>query len=517
MSIGKKLLLSFGAMAALFAILALISLSGFRSLSLRFGQLAEVDVKNLELIEQFDTAVQTMRLENRGVLLYSETHQPAKLDTAKQAFQKALTNGRSTLNQLTPLLVTEQGRTLAAEAKKDIDLYDDACRETTRLLDAGQFEEATAYSAKYSIPVGVRTSQIGPEISRLIVTTVEQNRREVASQESSTRWTTVFLVLFASLAAVLVFGVIRRVNSQLRELAGDLAAGSEQTASAAFQVSSSSQTLAQGASEQAASLEETSSSTVEISSMTQRNAENSKESAKFMVSMASQIGEGNRKLNDMVASMKEINNSSEKISKIIKTIDDIAFQTNILALNAAVEAARAGEAGMGFAVVADEVRNLAQRCAQAAKETASLIEESVSKSQDGAHKLDGVAKAIGAITADADNVKTLVDEVSLSSQEQARGLEQISKAISQMEQLTQKTAATAEESASAGEQLSAQSETLRSCARRLAMLVGGESAVNVEGPEIAYGTSRNIAPKKIESNKKPIASPRMSEDWVSQA
>ena len=141
-------------------------------------------------------------------------------------------------------------------------------------------------------------------------------------------------------------------------------------------------------------------------------------------------------------------------------IDEIAFQTNILALNAAVEAARAGEAGMGFAVVADEVRNLAQRCAQAAKDTASLIEESIAKSNDGKSKVDQVAAAIREITEESTTIKTLVDEVNLGSQEQARGMEQIGKAITQMEQVTQKTAANAEESASAAEELNAQSESL---------------------------------------------------------
>src|SRR5262249_23710804 len=159
--------------------------------------------------------------------------------------------------------------------------------------------------------------------------------------------------------------------------------------------------------------------------------------------------------------MGEIKTSSDKISKIIKTIDEIAFQTNILALNAAVEAARAGEAGMGFAVVADEVRNLAQRCAQAAKDTAALIEESIAKSNGGKAKVDQVAEAIRAGTQEAAKVKTLVDEVNLSSQEQARGIEQVGKAIIQMEQVTQKTAANAEESASAAEELTAQSETLK--------------------------------------------------------
>ncbi|MCC6391421.1 MAG: methyl-accepting chemotaxis protein, partial [Bryobacterales bacterium] len=174
-----------------------------------------------------------------------------------------------------------------------------------------------------------------------------------------------------------------------------------------------------------------------------------------------------------VVAMGEINTQSDKISKIIKVIDEIAFQTNILALNAAVEAARAGEAGMGFAVVADEVRNLAQRCAQAAKDTASLIEESIAKSNDGKVKVDQVASMIRAITEESAKVKTLVDEVNLGSQEQTRGIEQIGKAIIQMEQVTQKTAANAEESASAAEELNAQSETLKDVVERLAAMVGG--------------------------------------------
>ena len=174
----------------------------------------------------------------------------------------------------------------------------------------------------------------------------------------------------------------------------------------------------------------------------------------------------------MVTAMGEINTSSDKIAKIINVIDEIAFQTTILALNAAVEAARAGAAGMDFAVVADEVRSLAQRSAQAGKDTAGLIEESISKSSEGRVKVDQVAAAIRSVTVQSLNVKTLVDPINLGSQEQARGLEQVSRAIVHMEKLTQSTAATAEETASASEELTSQSEAMKEVVARLSMMVG---------------------------------------------
>jgi methyl-accepting chemotaxis protein len=186
------------------------------------------------------------------------------------------------------------------------------------------------------------------------------------------------------------------------------------------------------------------------------------------------VEDANGSLRQMISSMAEINASSEKISKIIRVIDEIAFQTNILALNAAVEAARAGEAGMGFAVVADEVRNLAHRSAQAAKDTAALIEESIAKTAEGGQKLNLVAKSIQQITGSAAQVKSLIDEIEAGSHEQARGIEQITGAVTEMEQVTQRSAASAQQSAAASEELAAQARRLTESIDRLGEIVGEE-------------------------------------------
>lgn len=303
-------------------------------------------------------------------------------------------------------------------------------------------------------------------------------------------WIWILLAISAIAGVGLAWFVVRGVNSVLGRAVTELADGAEEISSAAGQVSTSSQSLAQGTSEQAAALEETSASSEEISSMTRKNAENSRLAADLMGEVDAKVRLGNQNLDQMVISMRDINTSSDKISKIIKVIDEIAFQTNILALNAAVEAARAGEAGMGFAVVADEVRNLAQRSAQAAKDTAVLIEESINNSNEGSQKLDRVADVIRSITESASQVKTLVDEVKVGSEEQARGIQEIAKAISQMEQVTQNAAASAEESASASEELAAQSTALKDVMSRLERLVGASSESRTARYKPASRTAR---------------------------
>jgi methyl-accepting chemotaxis protein len=239
--------------------------------------------------------------------------------------------------------------------------------------------------------------------------------------------------------------------------------------------------MAEGASEQAASIEESSSSLEELSSMTRRNAENAQQANSLAKEARVAAEKGAGDMQEMTGAMGAIKSSSDDVAKILKTIDEIAFQTNILALNAAVEAARAGEAGMGFAVVAEEVRNLAQRSAQAAKETAAKIEAAITNTAGGVRISEKVAHTLGEIVTKARQVDELAAEVANASREQASGITQINTAVGQMDKVTQSNAANAEESAAAAQELNAQAGILRQVVTQLAELVGTDANAAVAG------------------------------------
>jgi methyl-accepting chemotaxis protein len=342
----------------------------------------------------------------------------------------------------------------------------------------GTFTDAMQRNSR---AVAATTEQLKQAIDKMREQLAAGLRDELATQvrgSATQRWVNiiVFLVSLAAAACVVYFAIRRGVIGVLHQSIATLRDGTGRIVTSAGHVGALSQQLSQGATEQAASLEETSAAMEEMASMTRKNAENSAQAAAFMAEADRMVKSANAALDQLVASMAGIQASSDKVAKIIKTIDEIAFQTNILSLNAAVEAARAGDAGMGFAVVADEVRRLAQQSAQAAKDTAALIEEARGKAQDGNAKVQAVGTAIAAVTGSSARVRGLVDEISTASREQAQGISQVTLAISQMEQVTQTTAATAEEGAAASEELNTEATVSRQFVDELERMMGGAAA-----------------------------------------
>ncbi|MFN7935727.1 MAG: methyl-accepting chemotaxis protein [Bryobacteraceae bacterium] len=283
-------------------------------------------------------------------------------------------------------------------------------------------------------------------------------------------WLCGLLLAASALTAFLISGFVGR---RLAALAETLSSASDQIADASNRTSASSRSLAANATQQAASLQETAASTQQISAMANSNGQHSEQAATLVQQSQTQLSAVVQSLDQTVAAIDAIDTSSGKISRIIKTIDDIAFQTNILALNAAVEAARAGEAGMGFSVVAGEVGNLAHRCAQAARDTASLIEGSIALSHDGKTKVTQVAQNVRLLVASSGELKELVQEVRQGSHQQSEGVTQIAQAITQMDRSTQTAAAGAQQGAEAATDLAHQAEDLRDLVRSLHAAISG--------------------------------------------
>jgi methyl-accepting chemotaxis protein len=371
--------------------------------------------------------------------------------------------------------------------KLDASLKDEAktkllgqLQETAQLYRDGIDKVVAGQQARAKI-LAETINRVAPEFTASVarvknsVHTYQSELESRTQEEQKRNELVVFIITTIGVAAgaLAAWLITRGVTRRITEVAARLATESDKTASAAQQVSQASQSMANGASQQAASLEETSSSLHEMASMTTRNSDNA-QNAKTLANQARQTADaGAIDMEQMKTAMAAIKGSSTEISKIIKTIDEIAFQTNILALNAAVEAARAGEAGLGFAVVADEVRNLAQRCAGAAKETADKISASTEKSEQGARISEKMASNLAAIVDKTRQLDERIAEIAQSSHEQSEGIGQLNSAVASMDKITQENAALAEESSASAEELKSQAEQVRLAVAELMRMAKG--------------------------------------------
>lgn len=322
------------------------------------------------------------------------------------------------------------------------------------------------------------------------------------------------VVTVSMVLLVLLIGLFmsRSITKVLGGIITGLRTSSQELNSASMQVSDASQSLAQGSAEQAASLEESSASLEEMSSMTRQNAEAAGQANELSNESQQVLGKANQAMDQLTKSMEEMRQAGEETSKIIKTIDEIAFQTNLLALNAAVEAARAGEAGAGFAVVADEVRNLAMRAAEAAKNTADLIEGSVNNIKHGSDIVSNTNQAFGEVSSTSHKVSELVADIAAASTEQAQGIEQINKAVTDMDSVTQRVAAGAEQTAAAAQELNSQAITMDSIVTELTNLVGQDNKSRKSNGAQDLGVEEKTAPPKLTYKKAPAPKPKPAQE-----
>jgi len=445
----------------------------------RYAISRELDDSETMQTEKMDTVVNKI-LENQMAIHESVKTSTVKLSTAINELRINLPQSLKEKGEEAGIKVGEEvakATKMAEEAKVKV-----AAKIGTNMKDAaGRFESGIVESKDF------------------IGTTMDDSSTKTLNFSLGLAFICVLIAVFLGIL------IIRTIITPINRIIGGLSEGADQVASASGQVSASSQSLAEGSSEQAASIEETSASLEEMSSMTKQNADNSGQADSLMKEANQVIGEANESMTDLTHSMDEISKASEETSKIIKTIDEIAFQTNLLALNAAVEAARAGEAGAGFAVVADEVRNLALRAAEAAKNTAELIEGTVNRVNDGTDLVKKTNANFTKVAESATKVGDLVSEISAASGEQAQGIEEVNKAVTEMDKVTQQNAANSEQSASASEEMTAQAEEMKGYVGDLVVLVGGKTA---QASTIHSRSARRKAKRTASEKAKALPAPK---------
>ncbi len=502
LSVSQKALFGFSTLVLLVAATGAVGYVASERLFRQLDRTTSHTLPSLELLLQIDRDLQQALVAERTTLLVTPGSAEAQRLLAEHG--ENLQQAQERWQRLTAL-------GLPAGTEELVSLYEGRFDQWARTSHEVLQAHRAAASSRDSAPMLASDEAAQFEAARgclddltgMLLEECEAERLEAIATRRNAGITvgavTGFSVL-VGMALAWLLGI--RLPRALRDIASALGAGAQQNAEAAEQISSASHTLAQGATEQAASLEETSAALNELSGMTRRNGSHVESARSCSRETRAAASRGAREMDEMSRAVAAIQQSSNNIAAIIKTIDEIAFQTNLLALNAAVEAARAGAAGAGFSVVADEVCSLAHRSALAARETAEKIDESLRTSREGTALAARVASCLQEIDTRTAEVDRIIDEIATASEQQARGIDQVTAAVGQIDIVTQKNAAAAEESASSSAELSEQAAQLNTTMLQLNALLG---AVEANAPATKQAETP-APPADLQDRKRPTAS-----------
>ncbi|MDD2698419.1 MAG: methyl-accepting chemotaxis protein [Arcobacteraceae bacterium] len=496
MTFTQKLMSIIGILVTVAVVIAWTGLSGASSLNDRLDNVINKEAVKLVMVGKLDKFTQACRKDEKNMVL-SKTNERVARYFEKEKESRAEMN--KIIVALKPLLDSEN-QTKLDEMEAGLRNYDLFMEElnAASVKSLGTGSEAIAAQQKKEELSTVKGKEFGRAVSVIVEQMVKSNEanlqsiskkanEDYAALRNQSLAISIGGILFALVIAMIM---IRQIMLSINSSVVGVNDAAEQVASAATQISDSSQQLAEGAQEQAASVEEVTSSLAQTKATVDQNSQNAREADMLSKDANDSAKLGYEHIQELTKSMNEINDSSRKIANIIKTIDEIAFQTNLLALNAAVEAARAGEHGLGFAVVAEEVRNLAQRSAEAAKNTAEIIEQSIEQVRKGNNITESTNKAFEDILDKVKKVGDITGEIALASKEQATGVQQITEAMNQVDQVTQTMASNSEESAAASEEMSAQAVQMKEQIAQVAAIFGIK--VNSNGSNHTSGLTHHI-------------------------
>ncbi|OKY74901.1 MAG: hypothetical protein BM485_10660 [Desulfobulbaceae bacterium DB1] len=497
LKVGTQLILGFSVMILFMAVIGLAGYLSTNNIMIQLNKIFTINLPGIDYLIEADRDMQQLLVAERTMIL---------ADTQSDVFQNMVKEYETNLQQAGERWEKYKAVAATAEEKDIFPKFEKAREEwqavSRRVVDGRMADTEESRAVALALSLGEAKEKFEAMRDYLDqLTGINLKMSEAAHQSSLTIHQTAVAALLIAVGLGLFSGIFlmwalgRGVTRPLKGIIHGLSAAADQVADGSGHLASTSQILAEGASEQAASIEETSASIEELSSMTRANADNAGQARAMMATASDIVQKVNTHMGDMATAIAEINRTSEETGKIIKTIDEIAFQTNLLALNAAVEAARAGEAGAGFAVVADEVRNLAMRAAEAAKNTARLIDDTIKAVKNGNELTRATQEAFGENMDISQKVAKLVEEIAGASSEQAQGIEQINKAISEMDTVVQRVAANAEESAATSEEMNAQAEQLKVMVEELTSMVGRDR----EKEETAYKKTK----KRIKKSTSP--------------